>query len=40
MQKFAGMRRVTMKKGDRVDDEGKDVGDSLIGDVLHWLVVG
>ncbi len=29
-----------MKNGDRVDDEGKDVGDGLGGDVRRWLVVG
>ncbi len=29
-----------MENGDRVDDEGKDVGDGLWGDVLRWLVAG
>ena len=29
-----------MKNGDRVDDEGKDVGYGLGGDEQRWLVVG
>ncbi len=37
--KRAGMRGVLMKDGDRVDDEGEDVGDGLGGDVRHRLVV-
>ena len=38
--KCAGMRGVLMKDGDRVDDEGEDVGDGLGGDERQWLVVG